>query len=322
MVIKEVTAIAGEVREKIKALSAFSLPVNPAERGMTPEQIKLRFYTPILGASASALSELERVISELNSALSALDALLSGGSATVGEGQKTLDELILLTGKDNQTLKEGVENLLLTKAEMEATKSALEYIKEEVAAHWQSTWTGAIEAKKAQDEAAEAKDGAEAARDRILNLKVATAVLPYSDEPSVEKTEVGGETQLIFRLPVGKPFRAAKVFASVAEMDAGYASDGVSPGEFVVINTGNVEDEENARLYLKGDDAYVFVTDLSGAAGIQGENGYTPVRGVDYMNEGDYQYFDAHIDERLDGVEESLEAIADLQEALIGGEST
>ena len=73
--------------------------------------------------------------------------------------------------------------------------------------------------------------------------------------------------------PKGDPFAVAKVYQSVASMNAGYASDGVAVGGFVVIETGSVDNEDNAKLYVKGDAAYEFVTDLSGAQGIQGPQG-------------------------------------------------
>lgn len=71
----------------------------------------------------------------------------------------------------------------------------------------------------------------------------------------------------------GDPFTIAKTYASVAAMNAGYATDGVAQGSFVLIDTGNVEDEDNAKLYVKGASAYTYLTDLSGAQGIKGEQG-------------------------------------------------
>ena len=56
-------------------------------------------------------------------------------------------------------------------------------------------------------------------------------------------------------------------------MNAGYATDGVPVGGFVVITTGDVEDEDNAKVYCKGDTAYEYITDMSGAQGIQGPQG-------------------------------------------------
>lgn len=78
----------------------------------------------------------------------------------------------------------------------------------------------------------------------------------------------------------GDAFSIAKLFASVDEMNAGFATDGVVEGQFVLINTGNVEDEDNAKLYVKGAESYSFVCDLSGTAGIQGPKGDTGAQGV------------------------------------------
>lgn len=71
----------------------------------------------------------------------------------------------------------------------------------------------------------------------------------------------------------GAPFAIAKIYASQDAMNAGYTTDGVAAGGFVLIETGDVNDEENARLYVKGESRYEYVTDLSGAPGIQGPEG-------------------------------------------------
>ena len=85
-----------------------------------------------------------------------------------------------------------------------------------------------------------------------------------------EKGETGAQGE---KGEKGDPFRVAKTYASVAEMNEGYASDGVPVGQFVMITTGNVNDEDNAKLYVKGETEYEFVTDLSGAQGIKGDQG-------------------------------------------------
>lgn len=78
----------------------------------------------------------------------------------------------------------------------------------------------------------------------------------------------------------GDPFSIKKIYASVAAMNADFSGTDTSTGDFVLINTGNVEDEDNAKLYVKGKSAFTFVTDLSGAAGIQGPQGPQGVQGV------------------------------------------
>ena len=78
----------------------------------------------------------------------------------------------------------------------------------------------------------------------------------------------------------GEAFSIARMFASVAEMNASFNDQDVKEGQFVLINTGNVEDPDDARMYVKGKEAYSFVCDLSGAAGIQGPKGDTGAQGI------------------------------------------
>lgn len=73
--------------------------------------------------------------------------------------------------------------------------------------------------------------------------------------------------------PRGEAFTIAKVYESVAQMQAAFDTDGIAQGQFVVIETGDVNDEENAQLYIKGLYAYEYVTDLSGAQGLTGPEG-------------------------------------------------
>ena len=78
----------------------------------------------------------------------------------------------------------------------------------------------------------------------------------------------------------GAPFSIAKIYTSVLEMNEGYSTDGVPIGGFVLINTGSVEDEDNAKLYVKGETQYDYLTDMSGATGIQGPKGDTGDQGI------------------------------------------
>lgn len=71
----------------------------------------------------------------------------------------------------------------------------------------------------------------------------------------------------------GEPFRISKIYSGVDEMNAGYATDDVPIGGFVMIDTGSVEDEDTGKLFCKGDTAYQFIVDLSGTTGIQGPQG-------------------------------------------------
>ena len=77
----------------------------------------------------------------------------------------------------------------------------------------------------------------------------------------------------------GAPFAIKKRYASKVEMDADFANSEVQENEFVLINTDNVDDEDNAKLYIKTAENYKFLVDLSGAQGIQGPKGDTGVQG-------------------------------------------
>nr|DAO62358.1 MAG TPA: collagen triple helix repeat protein [Caudoviricetes sp.] len=80
--------------------------------------------------------------------------------------------------------------------------------------------------------------------------------------------------------PAGEAFKIAKTFTSIAEMNKGFATDGVKTGQFVVIDTGNVQDEDNAKLYMKGAETYTYITDLSGATGLTGPQGPQGLQGA------------------------------------------
>lgn len=71
----------------------------------------------------------------------------------------------------------------------------------------------------------------------------------------------------------GDAFSIAKVYSSVSAMNADYNNSEVTLGQFVAIDTGNVNDEDNAKLYVKGLTEYTYLTDLSGADGLQGPQG-------------------------------------------------
>lgn len=76
----------------------------------------------------------------------------------------------------------------------------------------------------------------------------------------------------------GEGFSIFKTYASISAMKADSAN--VAVGKFVMI-TSTVEDEDNAKLYIRSNtsDLFSFVSDLSGAQGIQGPVGPTGATG-------------------------------------------
>ena len=77
----------------------------------------------------------------------------------------------------------------------------------------------------------------------------------------------------------GKDFSIYKTYPSISAMESDASN--VPEGEFVLI-ASDVEDTDNAKLYVKSNTGFVYLTDLSGATGIKGEKGDKPINGVDY----------------------------------------
>ena len=75
----------------------------------------------------------------------------------------------------------------------------------------------------------------------------------------------------------GAPFAIKKTYVSIEAMNADYSNEEIKEGEFVIINTGNVSDEDNGKLFIKGTTKFDFLVDLSGIQGIQAVS-YTHLR--------------------------------------------
>lgn len=72
-------------------------------------------------------------------------------------------------------------------------------------------------------------------------------------------------------------FSIYKTYTSIANMEADKAN--VAEGKFVLIDTGSVEDTDNAKLYVKGTSNFEYLVDMSGATGAQGPQGETGATG-------------------------------------------
>lgn len=77
---------------------------------------------------------------------------------------------------------------------------------------------------------------------------------------------------------MGPPFLIQKVYPTVSDMDAGYDSDGLSPGALVGISSATGE-TESGHIYIKGPDSYEFFYDLGSVDGIAGPQGPQGVQG-------------------------------------------
>lgn len=73
---------------------------------------------------------------------------------------------------------------------------------------------------------------------------------------------------------IGDAFTYKKEYPSVEAMEADWGTADVKLGEYVLINTNNVEDPDDAKVYLKTQEGWKFIVDLSGIQGIQGWSAY------------------------------------------------
>lgn len=73
---------------------------------------------------------------------------------------------------------------------------------------------------------------------------------------------------------IGDAFTYKKEYPSIEAMEADWGTADVKLGEYVLINTNNVEDPDDAKVYLKTQEGWKFIVDLSGVQGIQGWSAY------------------------------------------------
>lgn len=73
---------------------------------------------------------------------------------------------------------------------------------------------------------------------------------------------------------IGDAFTYKKEYPSVEAMEVDWGTADVKLGEYVLINTNDVEDPDDAKVYLKTQEGWKFIVDLSGMQGIQGWSAY------------------------------------------------
>jgi hypothetical protein len=70
----------------------------------------------------------------------------------------------------------------------------------------------------------------------------------------------------------GEGFSIKKLYSSYEELQADFNNEEIRIGDFVLISS-DIEDPDNAKLFVKTETQYKFLTDLSGSQGIQGPQG-------------------------------------------------
>lgn len=126
-------------------------------------------------------------------------------------------------------------------------------------------------AEKARANAETARNTAEETRNELYNeVKSAYESGKLKGEKG-DKGDKGGQGD---KGDPGEGFKISKTYPSIKAMEGGASSDGVPVHGFVIIETGNVEDVDNAKLFIKGEDGkYTYLTDLSGSQGFKGDDG-------------------------------------------------
>lgn len=84
----------------------------------------------------------------------------------------------------------------------------------------------------------------------------------------------------------GDPFGIVKVYASVGDMNSDFNNNEIKEGQFVIIETGDVNNPDNSKVYVKTSTGYSFVTDLSGSQGIVGPQGISVTNAEINFNNG------------------------------------
>lgn len=96
--------------------------------------------------------------------------------------------------------------------------------------------------------------------------------------PQGEKGDKGDQGIQGFPGQDGTSFSIAKIYSSLAELQSD-SLPGIQNGQFAIISTLDQNDTDNSKLFVWNGSQYNFVTDLSGAVGIQGPQGAQGIQG-------------------------------------------
>lgn len=188
--------------------------------------------------------------------------------------------------------------------------------------------------KPALDAAAAALEAADKANEATEDAKVATAKADIATENAQNAADrsneiadnppkiVNEEWYMYDELTkeykptgikaIGDPFEIKKTYKSIADMEADYDNPMIGVGQFVWINTDNVEDPDDSKLFLKGTDGWILVGDLSGNQGIQGLSAYEVAVENGYVGTEE-DWIQSLKQPSLDAAAEALEAKAQVE---------
>lgn len=111
---------------------------------------------------------------------------------------------------------------------------------------------------------------------------------------------------------IGDAFTYKKEYPSVEAMEADWGTADVKLGEYVLINTNDVEDPDDAKVYLKTQEGWKFIVDLSGMQGIQGWSAYEAAVQHGFVGT-EAEWIQSLKQPALDAAAEALEAKAQVE---------
>lgn len=284
------------------------------------EKIKTDAGEATENANASAANADEKA-GLANTAADLADKATKNADDAAGAANRAAEQAITEAGKatDAAELAEEKAGLANTVAELakRSAANADEKAKEaEKQADLASKATGNTDkaTKNANDATGAANDAAELAKTAARNAtdaavlaeekagvanaaaELATSSAVAAQETADHPTYVGDnfyvykwnkETKAYDKTNVfvkGDGFSVKKVYPSIPAMNADLDNPDIKEGDFVLINTNDVEDPDNAQLYTRTETGFNFLVDMSGPIGFTGK---TPQFSIGNVSKGD-----------------------------------
>lgn len=268
--IKKVGEFSGTTKEAIRKKSAQYLPNSPTGRGFTPEKIKAAFYTPLVDATDSIVSEIDRIVGDVNDAFDAEKTDRENAIAEEKTDRENADNALNNTFKE---LSSAIETVSAREDERERLRDAREE------AMQAATEESLEEMRTALSEGLSGK------LDRVAGEHFAV----YGESPSGAKLypledETCGEYSVVQRDRYGRICAAAPVSTSP---DAAVINKGYLEGALQKVNEAIKEGDDALRGAVAGKTASFVIEDaemlealLSGAWSVGGSSFDTSVLGT------------------------------------------
>lgn len=226
---------------------------------------------------AQALEDMQDATSEASSAAERVETAISDAEDATSAANTAAGAAN--TAADNADAKAGLANTAAQNADQKASDANTAAGAANTAAQNANTKAGLADAAAqnadakatlANNAATSANNAATLANTAATGAENVNAVLSQqSGAVILTVTSRNGSTT---EKEVG--FRIAKTYASVAAMNAAIGtSKDIAEGRFAMIS-GDVQDPDTAKLYVRDAVAFTYITDLSGAQGMKGD---TPV---------------------------------------------